>query len=64
MTDKEFVLSIYPDAHVDSEYLAGYSVFKMEKDSSWTVTRTNDEEKVWHNLRESIEGEMLGKLES
>jgi len=61
MTDKEFVLSMYPQAEVMTHYIAGYCLFKLEKEE-WTVTRRSNEDEVWTGLRGSIEVEMLRKL--
>jgi len=64
MTDKQFVKSLYPHAWVDSEYVTGYSTYRLEPNTQLYVMTGNDAREVWKRLKENIELEMIRKLAS
>jgi hypothetical protein len=66
MTDKELVLSIYPDAKVNYGWLQETSVaIVMENPSSKLLSeRCWTEERAWEKAALYIKKDMLRKLES
>jgi len=60
MTDKEFVLSIYPEANVEKKY--GYYSIQFHAGKFRSFER-NSEAKVWKLSKEWIVHNMLRKLE-
>ena len=64
MTDKEFVLSIYPEAEIDPDYVVGYFTCRFEKDRQFFLCYGDSDIDAWKNLKNHILHEMIKKLES
>jgi hypothetical protein len=62
MTDKEFVLSIYPMADVWKGNC--YYFIKMEGSDPWSGATKISEDRAWEIGRTRIEQQLLQKLES
>jgi hypothetical protein len=58
MTDKEFVLSIYPDTEIDPDYIVDYFASRFEKDGMLLLWFADSEAEA----RRIIDKRMLRKL--
>jgi hypothetical protein len=65
MTDKKFVIKIYPDAHCVTNYgIDGAEYFKIIEHSHSLSCVMDTEENAWYEAKNVINRRMLKKLES
>jgi hypothetical protein len=64
MTDKEFVLSIYPEAEVEP-YIYGHYAGRLGPHYPWEISKVkiDSELEAWNLVRKEIEEKMLKRLE-
>ena len=65
MSDKEFVLSIYPDAFVEQDTVSkyyGYHLLWESENRGKLLAYFNDKEFIWTYAKEIIKNQMLSRL--